>query len=294
MSENFTYQINQMSTSANNLSIENFVTSLLFELEKLLEDVGYSLSHFNLPVPDHIGTASTENRLILDELTYYSHTLATYVENDVPRLNTSQKYIFDAICNFVFNNEGRTFFVYGYGGTGKTFLWTTLLNFIWGSGKIALVVSSSGIAALLLPGGRTPHSHFKIPLETKHNYMCNVKKNTHLAELIIQTSLIIWDEAHVNHSYCFEALDRTLRDILSNTNPDAQNRQFGGKTVILGGYFRQTLPVIQNSTKQQILKACIVYSYLWRNCVVLQLNENMRLDSRGLSPSDREELHIFA
>jgi ATP-dependent DNA helicase PIF1 len=27
---------------------------------------------------------------------------------------------------------------------------------------------------------------------------------------------------------------------------------------------------------------------------VLQLNENMRLDSRGLSPSDRDKLHIFA
>jgi hypothetical protein len=186
MSEDFTYLINQMSTSVNNLSIKNFVTSsLLFELEKLLKDVGYSLSHFNLPVPDHIGTASTENRLILDELTYDSHTLATSVENDVPRLNTSQKYIFDAICNSVFNNEGHTFFVYGYGGTGKTCLWTTLLNFIRGQGKIALAVASSRIAALLLPRGKTPHSRFKIPLEIKQNSMCNVKKNTHLSELII-------------------------------------------------------------------------------------------------------------
>jgi hypothetical protein len=53
-----------------------------------------------------------------------------------------------------------------------------------------------------------------------------------------------------------------LRDILSDTIPDAQNRQFGGKTFVLGGDFRQTLPVITNSTKQQILKAYIVNSYL--------------------------------
>jgi ATP-dependent DNA helicase PIF1 len=47
--------------------------------------------------------------------------------------------------------KGQTFFVYRYGGTGKTFLWTTLLNFVRGKGKIALAVASSKIAALLLP-----------------------------------------------------------------------------------------------------------------------------------------------
>jgi ATP-dependent DNA helicase PIF1 len=157
-----------------------------------------------------------------------------------------------------------------------------------------LVVASSGIAALLLPGGRTPHSRFKIPLEIKQNYMCNVKKNTNLSELIIQSFLIIWDEASVNHSYYFEALDRTLWNILSDSIPDAKEKQFGGKTVVLAGDFRHTLPVIQNSTRQKILKACIVNSYLWRTCIVLQLTENMRLDSKDLSATDKEELHIFA
>jgi ATP-dependent DNA helicase PIF1 len=135
------------------------------------------------------------------------------------------------------NCEDKTFFVYGYGGTGKTFLWTTMLNFIRGQGKIALVAASSGIVALLLPGGRTPHSRFKIPLDIKQNSMCNVKRNTHLSELIIQTSLIIWDEAPVNDNYYFEALDHTFRNILSDIDPFAEHKQFGGKTVVLGGDF---------------------------------------------------------
>jgi ATP-dependent DNA helicase PIF1 len=42
------------------------------------------------------------------------------------------------------------------------------------------------------------------------------------------------------------------------------------------------------------LKAYIVNSYLWKNCIVLQLTENMRLDSRDLSAADKEELRTFA
>ena len=124
--------------------------------------------------------------------------------------------------------------------------------------------------------------------------MCSIKKNTHLAELIQKTSLIVWDEAPVNHRHCFEALNRTLRDILSETRKNAENKQFGGITVVLGGDFRQTLPVIQNATKAQILRSCIVNSYLWRQCKLLQLTKNMRLKSGNLSTSDREELSNFA
>jgi ATP-dependent DNA helicase PIF1 len=62
----------------------------------------------------------------------------------------------------------------------------------------------------------------------------------------------------------------------------------------LGGDFWQTLPVIQNSTKQQTLHACIFKSYLWPRCILLQLKENMRLDSTGLSDSHRQELRSFA
>jgi ATP-dependent DNA helicase PIF1 len=93
--------------------------------------------------------------------------LSSSAENDIHKLNNCQMTIFDAICNSVLNNEGKTLFVFGYGGTSKTFLWTTLLNFIRSKGKVPLVVASSGIAALLLPGGRTPHSRLKIPLDIK-------------------------------------------------------------------------------------------------------------------------------
>jgi hypothetical protein len=95
MSEDIVYRVNRVNSSSNRSSMETFVaSSLLFELEKLLRDDGYSLSHFSLPIPDDIGTASTENRLLLDELTYDSSVLSSSVQRDIPMLNSCQMNVF--------------------------------------------------------------------------------------------------------------------------------------------------------------------------------------------------------
>jgi CO dehydrogenase nickel-insertion accessory protein CooC1 len=49
------------------------------------------------------------------------------------------------------------FFVDGLGGTGKTFLYSCLLSTVRAQGRVVIAVASSGIAALLLDGGRTAH-----------------------------------------------------------------------------------------------------------------------------------------
>ena len=50
--------------------------------------------------------------------------------------------------------------------------------------------------------------------------------------------LIIWDEASMTQTLCFKAFDRILRDLMKCDLP------FGGKCIVLGGDFRQILPVI--------------------------------------------------
>jgi hypothetical protein len=45
------------------------------------------------------------------------------------------------------------FFLHGYGGTGKTFMWRTLSTALRSKCQIVLTVASSGIASLLLPSG---------------------------------------------------------------------------------------------------------------------------------------------
>ncbi|GJT56209.1 ATP-dependent DNA helicase PIF1-like protein [Tanacetum coccineum] len=72
----------------------------------------------------------------------------------------------------------------------------------------------SFIASLLLPGGRTAHIRFVILLELMGNNTCGIKQNIHLEKLMQEVKLIIWDEALMTQRYAFEALDKTLRDIL--------------------------------------------------------------------------------
>src|SRR5437763_16702744 len=100
------------------------------------------------------------------------------------------------------------FFIDGPSGTGKTFLYNVLLATIRSSGDIAVAVVSSGIAALLIMGGRTAHSRFKILLKLNEPSTCNILRNSKKAQLIILAKLFIWDETSMIHKFAFEALDR--------------------------------------------------------------------------------------
>lgn len=68
---------------------------------------------------------------------------------------------------------------------------------------------------------------------------------------------------------------------------------FGGKVVVLGGDPKQILPDIENGTKEQIINASIITSYLWSHVNILFLSENMRLRKNAISKEDYEELVSF-
>jgi hypothetical protein len=108
------------------------------------------------------------------------------------------------------------------------------------------------------------------------------------------TSVIVWDEAPINNRFCFEALDRSIRDVLKTSDGRRLNNPFGGKSVLLGGDFRQILPAIPGGTKEEIINASFSSSLLWSTFIFLTLNQNTRLSADGLSPYQKEELRQFA
>ncbi|XP_071739897.1 uncharacterized protein [Rutidosis leptorrhynchoides] len=217
----------------------------LLEIQGILNKNGKSLADFpDLPQPDPDLLTQLDNRLIREDC------------------NTASR---------------RPFFLIS-GGTEKTFVYKTILAKLRSEKLIALAVASSGIASLLLPGGRTAHSRFVIPLDLMENSTCGIKQKTHLAGLMQQVRLIIWDEAPMTQRFAFEALDKTLKDILGAKNEVNRGKLFGGLPILLGGDFRQILPVIPKGKRQEVVQACINRSDLWQHCQLHTLSRIMRVN----------------
>lgn len=74
---------------------------------------------------------------------------------------------------------------------------------------------------------------FVIPFSSLQNSTYNIHQGGELVELFKVTKLIIWDEAPMAHKFCFEALDKTLKDIIS-FSPHGDSL-LGGNVVVFGG-----------------------------------------------------------
>lgn len=146
----------------------------LYELEAALGFYGKSLLDFGLPMPPQGLLDMLQNRLVMEEKCYDRTLLAVERDVLVPQLNAEQREIFDIIVNATVNKRQELMFVYGHGGTGKTFLWKAIICTLRAEGHIILAVASSGIASLLLTSGRTAHSRFKLPFELTDQSTCNV------------------------------------------------------------------------------------------------------------------------
>ena len=147
----------------------------LLEIEKMLISNGISLKDYpSLPQLDISYSFPFENKFIIDELQYNKEDMAKEHAMLFKSLTNEQVHVYDDIMNATFSKHEGFFFLYGYGGTGKTFMWKTLSVAIRSKGMIVLNVASSGIASLLLLGGKIAHSNFCIPLLINEESTCNI------------------------------------------------------------------------------------------------------------------------
>lgn len=234
-----------------------------------LESMGKTIQDFDLPEfkEDELSDQSCNLRIIQDEID------VEVPQEDIDgkhKLNEDQRKAFEIIMDRVNMNKGGVFFIDGPGGTGKTFLYRTILANVRSKGMIAIATATSGVAASLLPGGRTSHSRFKIPITANETTTCNISKQEGIAHLIRKAALIVWDEAPMAKRVAIESVDRTIQDLMST------KELFGGKVVIFGGDFRQVLPVVPRGTRSQTVNASLVKSYLWEKMEKITLKINMR------------------
>ncbi len=250
-------------------------------MEQLLQaQRGKTLEDFELPIPAQL--AAPGDAAVSEERARYNVTRqAQQLARDVPLLNQHQRSIYGNVIDVVHDPKpvDKTFFVDGLGGVGKTFLYGCLLNRVRSTGDIALSMASSGIAALLLEGGCTIHSRFKIPVVGLcGSSACYVPLNNPQATLIRTARFIVWDEAPMAHKHVFEVVNRTLQHVMAVVDPALIDMLFGGKVIAMGGDFRQILPVVPWGMRGQIVDASLKRSaVLWHRVKVRQLHENMHV-----------------
>ena len=213
-----------------NPDYEQIESLALQEISIILQQSRKSLIDYHLPNPTvDFDSLNRIPRIIAEEKADNPQELLDLWIIGYRSTNVEQKIILDTIRSAITSQRGGLFFIDGPGGTGKTFVENLLLNWVRGNSQIALAVASSGIASLLLRNGQTSHSRFRIPIDIQSGSMCAISAQSALAELLRCTCLIIWDEVSAQHRYCFEAVDRTLRDLRKN------DTWFGGTPVVFAG-----------------------------------------------------------
>ncbi|PWZ23284.1 ATP-dependent DNA helicase PIF1 [Zea mays] len=242
---------------------------VLIDIRNMLQSMGKDIKTFPLPpimdaYDDAIGIARE----------VYEEEIIEPAARDVALkdcLNKEQRAAYDKILCAVDTDQGGLFFVDGPGGTRKTYLYRVLLATLRSQGKIAVATATSGVAASIMPRGRTAHSLFKIPLTIDDGAVCSFTKQSGTAKFLWKASLIIWDKASMTKRQAVEALDNSMRDIMGRPG-----LPFGGKTIVFGGDFRQVLPVVRKGSRAQVVASSLWMSYLWESMSHLKLVTNMR------------------
>ena len=119
-----------------------------------------------------------------------------------------------------------------------------------------------------------------------HLLCCSVSAQSDTARIIREAELIVWDEAPMMHKGAYEAVSRTFQDLMRNDLP------FGGKTVVLGGDFRQVCPVVRKGSRGKVVAASLKNAAFWQQVQRLSLTINMRVMTAG--QGDAEDLAAWA
>jgi hypothetical protein len=179
-------------------------------------------------------------------------------------LNSEQKVAVDGIMSAP---PGSAYFIDGPAGTGKTYVYTTIFYMKKVAGVKCSSMAWSGIAASLLPGGATVHRTMSLPIVIDAHTTLQINNVGDRADEIRSTDIFFWDEAPMAPRFALEAINRGLQSLMGN------DQLFGGKIIVCGGDFRQTLPVVVKGSKSAQIAACLKASALWDEFIQYKLTK---------------------
>ncbi|KAK4384546.1 hypothetical protein Sango_3050000, partial [Sesamum angolense] len=65
-----------------------------------------------------------------------------------------------------------------------------------------------------MPGGRTTHSRFNIPIDANESSECTMSTQSGAAELLRRSKLFLWDEAPMAKRWAIENVDKLLKVVM--------------------------------------------------------------------------------
>ena len=137
---------------------------------------------------------------------------------------------------------GKSFFLTGAGGTGKSYVIRSIVDALHREGKDVALTAMTGCAALLLgKGAKTLHSWAGIGLgkESAEIIVSKIKKSFKAKKNWLSMDCLIIDEISMMTPDLLDKLDLIGRGVRKNMN----KRPFGGLQVILVGDMYQLPPV---------------------------------------------------
>ena len=160
-------------------------------------------------------------------------------------LNTEQKHFCDDALGKILGDANVQFLgsLDTVVGTGKTFTLNVIIAKVLNEGKKVFSAAFAGIAGTLLIGGSTFSSQTKAPQTPTEDMVLGVERNTLLCKQIFESDVIVLDKGSQFHKYYIKALDCLCQEIMGN------NILFGGKHVVIGSDFGQTLPIVEKASQ---------------------------------------------
>ena len=237
----------------------------------------YEVSMRSLGLPEPEEKQSNILKIIELELNFNKVEEKEKTLEAMSKMNPEQKLFFDDVIVAINEKNGGLFCLDAPGGTGKTFVLCALLSAMRCDGYISLGTALSAAASKLLPNGSTLHSKLKVPIQIKETSLCDFSRSNGTGKLLLDTKLLIIDEVTMGHKFIYEAIDRSLKNLLKSDKP------FGGLVTVFAGDWRQTLPIVRRGSNAQIISATLKFSYLWKKIRKYHLTTNMRVQATGSS-----------
>ncbi|PAV78888.1 hypothetical protein WR25_13196 [Diploscapter pachys] len=251
-----------------NYEEEVAIRRALVEIEKQLENVGDSVEKYGIPKPN---MTEFENDLPWDpnEEMQKGETMRAAMN---PAQESVIAYILEKLQELQDASlQNGCVFIDGPGGSGKTYTYRTLCHLLRGMGIRYKTAAWMGIAANNMPDGRTMHKTYGLPFEMDSKSSSNAKPNNKIGKELRETKVFIIDEISMVPKYAIELIDRKLRELTDVNLP------FGRRIFIIGGDFRQILPIQKHAGRNELISLSVVNSELWELFQVFHLKKNERV-----------------